>query len=918
MWSDLCHLVQLARSERRFDDATLLAQFKEYPAIHKAGVTLNLWLPWEIPTVEGLDAITTMLCENLGIDRHKAFKCPLSRVVECLDEQLNRQEARTTPAKPPSLLTLPTEGPAEGKSGRPFPDPLQAIRDNLQRRESELANQADRVARRQQLDERLANRFKEVISFACSSLARDDRSRTDAFFPDLARSLLAFNEALRAADREYPRFRILDRLERASQAGVPALDTAATLLLLEPTTDVTSLATDLKRIQESRPHDVWSMWLTYILDQLMNSHRPPTKDSVPPDTSRDEWRQAELAFGCVLFSDESFRVLQESMDHAACLIDDALKCGGQRVLSRPPGRVRDLIARFDPRALHWYGSEFRPLPLLQPPPSIEAITEPVALRRQLDEVWTAATCLQIALDKWAAWFIELREKGDAHPAIALNCSDMAHRAVKVLLTHRPNVEPFDGADEAALLGMLPPIPAWWVPGSSVEQNTESAELIEKPRVRWQEDREFLDAYYWPPEQRQQKATKLRGAAAQLIDLLKSFPMTAHASSRTNDRREGVGEIAVAATPLNPQPGASAEGIPAPATLPTGRQSTCSFRWLHLTDLHFGMPGQKWLWPNMQEEFFRDLARLHEKAGPWDLILFTGDFVQRGAADEFAKLNDVLVRVWEKLCDLGSTPLLLGVPGNHDLVRQRAGHAAVASLRTGWADAHVQKEFWVNPKSDYRKVVHKAFKNYLAWWEACTLPRPDTYRPGLLPGDFSATLEKAGCKLGIVGLNTAFLQLEGGDYTGRLALSAQQFHESCGGDGAAWTNGHHVCFLLTHHPPNWLLENARQELYGEIAIPGRFAVHLFGHMHEASVSCVAQGGADVRRELQGRSLFGLEEWGENGNKKQRLHGYSAGAIDLKGDTSLIRLWPRRAERHQAQHLHIVPDHSFTLEDEAAHL
>ena len=32
-----------------------------------------------------------------------------------------------------------------------------------------------------------------------------------------------------------------------------------------------------------------------------------------------------------------------------------------------------------------------------------------------------------------------------------------------------------------------------------------------------------------------------------------------------------------------------------------------------------MPGQKWLWPNMQEEFFRDLARLHEKAGPWDLI-----------------------------------------------------------------------------------------------------------------------------------------------------------------------------------------------------------------------------------------------------------------------------------------------------------
>ena len=103
----------------------------------------------------------------------------------------------------------------------------------------------------------------------------------------------------------------------------------------------------------------------------------------------------------------------------------------------------------------------------------------------------------------------MREKGDAHPAIALNCSDIAFRAVKVLLTHCPNVEPFDGADEVALLAMLPPIPAWWVPGTDVRQNAENSEFIEKPRVRWQEDREFLDPYYWPPEQRQQKAIELR-------------------------------------------------------------------------------------------------------------------------------------------------------------------------------------------------------------------------------------------------------------------------------------------------------------------------------------------------------------------------------------------------------------------------
>ena len=158
------------------------------------------------------------------------------------------------------------------------------------------------------------------------------------------------------------------------------------------------------------------MWLTYIVDQLMTLNRPPTKDSVPPDTTRDEWRKAEHAFGCIVFSDGTFRVMQESMDHAASLIDDALKCGGHSSRSRPPGRVRDLIARFDPSfGLVRFGV------IACPPAATAAVyrgypgTE--SLCRQLDKVWTAANCLQIVLDKWTAWFVELQEKGDAHPAV---------------------------------------------------------------------------------------------------------------------------------------------------------------------------------------------------------------------------------------------------------------------------------------------------------------------------------------------------------------------------------------------------------------------------------------------------------------------------------------------------------------------
>jgi len=61
-------------------------------------------------------------------------------------------------------------------------------------------------------------------------------------------------------------------------------------------------------------------------------------------------------------------------------------------------------------------------------------------------------------------------------------------------------------------------------------------------------------------------------------------------------------------------------------------------WLHLTDLHRGMKEQRWLWPGVRGIFFDDLKKLHEKCGPWDLVLFTGDLTQRGSAEEFQKVN----------------------------------------------------------------------------------------------------------------------------------------------------------------------------------------------------------------------------------------------------------------------------------------
>src|SRR5262245_30555179 len=94
----------------------------------------------------------------------------------------------------------------------------------------------------------------------------------------------------------------------------------------------------------------------------------------------------------------------------------------------------------------------------------------------------------------------------------------------------------------------------------------------------------------------------------------------------------------------------------------------SVSWLHLTDLHLGMAAQRAFLPAVKDRFFEDLKSLHGKSGPWDFVLFTGDLTYRGDIQEFQKVDEFLGELWERLDEIGSRPLLLTVPGNHDLVR----------------------------------------------------------------------------------------------------------------------------------------------------------------------------------------------------------------------------------------------------------
>ena len=316
-----------------------------------------------------------------------------------------------------------------------------------------------------------------------------------------------------------------------------------------------------------------------------------------------------------------------------------------------------------------------------------------------------------------------------------------------------------------------------------------------------------------------------------------------------------------------------------------------FRWLHISDLHTGMSNQDWLWPTLKHSLFTDLRKLHGAIGPWQLVIFSGDLVQQGARAEFAKLDTILKEIWRVFRDLGFTPSLFVVPGNHDLARPKATEPTGLVLKRWWEEREVREEFFSNTKSTYRKTIEQYFSEYTLWCNRVPDEVPLITRSrGLLPGDASGIIETDGHRVGIVGLNSTWLQLDNKNYRSSLHVDTRQLLAVTEGDPASWCSRNTLNLLVTHQGVDWLHPDSESYWNSDIAPPGRFHVHLFGHMHEPTASLVSQGGSMPRASVQAASLCGLEYTGER--NLERVHGYSLCQSRRNGFGIQIHAWPRK--------------------------
>lgn len=291
--------------------------------------------------------------------------------------------------------------------------------------------------------------------------------------------------------------------------------------------------------------------------------------------------------------------------------------------------------------------------------------------------------------------------------------------------------------------------------------------------------------------------------------------------------------------------------------------------------------------------------MKEQIGAPDLILFTGDLAYSGTSAQYGWVDEVLDLVRDAT---SSDPLLVVVPGNHDLARPEKGALLDASKAYFSSDARRRflrgdPQIVAQLRSPFSAFDDWFTRTVVAQWSARGLD----YQLGKLPGDFSLRVSVDDLDLGFLGLNSAYLQVDGGEYYGKLAVEIEQLPVP---DLPIWTAKNDATFLLMHHPPDWLEPIARRRFETDIYAPEQLSACVFGHMHESRFRSEEGPAGLKRRYFQASSLFGLEEYGSR--HEQRTVGYAW--VELKSvsfDKIELRRSPREMVAMEDNRLELRP-------------
>nr|WP_227027784.1 metallophosphoesterase [Corallococcus soli] len=328
-------------------------------------------------------------------------------------------------------------------------------------------------------------------------------------------------------------------------------------------------------------------------------------------------------------------------------------------------------------------------------------------------------------------------------------------------------------------------------------------------------------------------------------------------------------------------------------------------WLHLSDLHLGTQGSRLLRPEYRQAFELDLRNLHEQTGPWDVVFISGDLTLTGSLQEFQLLDATLRSLWDYLRSLGSDPVLFAVPGDHDAWNSASFNLSMWMLEdNAWSSMH--GAFKVSNEGQLARDASKAFAPFTDWfgsWRHEHLShRLESFKKGLLPGDFVATLVKNKLRIGVVGLNSIFTPPVPGrtsppDSTstnpkGLLrAVHTEQIEAALGKNIADWTREHDAVLLVTHDSPRGLYSPWLHAVQEVLTPHDRTLLHLCSGWKSARGFFLLRRDRALATSVHAPSLFSRVDTG-----KEQQWGYVAGQLDLQ-DRPALRLFPHSVVRRK---------------------
>ena len=243
------------------------------------------------------------------------------------------------------------------------------------------------------------------------------------------------------------------------------------------------------------------------------------------------------------------------------------------------------------------------------------------------------------------------------------------------------------------------------------------------------------------------------------------------------------------------------------------------RILHLSDLHFDIDHVRDQ-EILLKALFSDIELSVEKSGPFDIVIFSGDLILKGAYSGDNKegvVKNFLLPLMEKS---GSTPdSLVMVPGNHDIALREQANLLTQARRS------------LSSEEDVGRYLDDAIKASL--------------QTGL--EGFNSIVERLGSetslvlsnnhyrayiftfkdiRIGVAAMNSAWTATgapNDGDY-GRLRLGRKQLDEL-----AQALEGSDLRLAVSHHPISWLTPKDAQNLQRQLLI--HFDAFFHGHNHE---------------------------------------------------------------------------------------